>query len=301
MKNITVLLSTYNGEKFLVEQINSLLEQNGVNITIFVRDDGSTDNTKHILSEFESENILTWYEGENLGPAKSFIDLVHRSPDSDFYAYCDQDDIWYENKLLTAITKIRKYDMNEISLYTSTYDVVDVNLNFINKRDMKFDQGLTLPQTIVGKSPSGCTMVFNKKLRDKIKEYSPENIRMHDFWTLLIAEAFHGNIIKDDTSQLMYRQHSNNTVGYGKSFFVRFVRLLKSVIYRKNERKKQVDSLYYGYKNSLPEDSLNIIKCVVNYKKSLLNRFKLIFNKKFYSSSYNRNILFFVSVLLGLF
>jgi rhamnosyltransferase len=301
MEKITILISTYNGENYLIEQINSILNQEGVEVSIFVRDDSSTDSTQDILNELQKKGVLNWYEGENLGPAKSFIDLVHQAPDSDFYAFCDQDDVWYEKKLSNATNEIKKYNMNEITLYTSTYDVVDEDLNFIKKRDMKFNEGLTLPYAIVGKAPSGCTMVFNRKLKEKISEYFPENIRMHDFWTLMIVEAFHGNIITDDTSQLMYRQHMNNTVGFNKGVIIKFKRLFKSAIYGNNERKKQAKELYKGYKANLPSDSLKTLEYVVNYQNSLSNKVNLLFTKEFYTSSFKRNVLFVISVLLGLF
>ena len=95
MNKILILMSTYNGEKYLSEQLNSLLLQENVNIKILIRDDGSTDNTHKILN-FYSSNYpnISWYTGENKGPALSFMDLLFNAPESDYYAFCDQDDVW---------------------------------------------------------------------------------------------------------------------------------------------------------------------------------------------------------------
>ena len=92
MNNICVLMSTYNGGKFLREQINSILNQVNANITLLIRDDGSSDNTLGILKEYEEQNKLTFYSGKNMGPAMSFIDLLFSAPEAEYYAFADQDD-----------------------------------------------------------------------------------------------------------------------------------------------------------------------------------------------------------------
>ena len=92
MKKVTVLLSTYNGEKFIKHQIQSLLAQRGVDLQIVIRDDGSTDETIRILKSFNNNKIKIIKSNENLGPAKSFINLLNIVGDSDYYAFCDQDD-----------------------------------------------------------------------------------------------------------------------------------------------------------------------------------------------------------------
>lgn len=95
MKTVSVLLSTYNGEKYLREQLDSLLVQQGVDLRIIARDDGSKDTTVEILKEYAGKDTrVSFFEGKNVGPAQSFFDLIMKSPDSDYYAFCDQDDVW---------------------------------------------------------------------------------------------------------------------------------------------------------------------------------------------------------------
>lgn len=90
-----VLMSTYNGARFIREQLDSILDQTGeFELDLWVRDDGSTDGTKDILNDYESRGLLRWYTGENLGPAQSFLDLVRRTLGYDWYAFADQDDFW---------------------------------------------------------------------------------------------------------------------------------------------------------------------------------------------------------------
>lgn len=92
---ITVLMSTYNGEKYLKEQLDSILNQEQVDLKLLIRDDGSTDGTVNILKEYENSHTnIKWYSGLNLGCGKSFFQLVLDAPKSDYYAFVDQDDVW---------------------------------------------------------------------------------------------------------------------------------------------------------------------------------------------------------------
>ena len=106
---IAVLMSSYNGEQYIKEQIDSILNQKGkFNIDIYVRDDGSFDNTIHILEDYQKKGLIKFCGGENIGPAKSFLTLLALADGYDFYAFADQDDIWFENKIESAILKIEK-------------------------------------------------------------------------------------------------------------------------------------------------------------------------------------------------
>ena len=104
-------MSTFNGEKYLQEQLNSLFNQENIKLDILVRDDNSTDKTKEILDR----NHIKWYTGKNLKPAKSFFDLIKKSGDFEYYAFCDQDDVWDNKKLYIAIKKLEKCNNNKPS------------------------------------------------------------------------------------------------------------------------------------------------------------------------------------------
>ena len=101
---VAVLMSTYNGEKYIREQIDSILEQSGnFDLDLWVRDDGSKDSTQQILQEYAQQRKLHWYTGENLGAAHSFIDLVRKCKGYDYYAFADQDDYWMTNKIQMGV------------------------------------------------------------------------------------------------------------------------------------------------------------------------------------------------------
>ena len=115
---VCVLISTYNGERFLEEQIASIIAQKGVEVDILVRDDGSSDMTCSLLERWQKEGKLKWYKGENLGFARSFMNLLKTASGYDYYAFCDQDDIWLEDKLQRAVAALEKIE-DKVKLYCS--------------------------------------------------------------------------------------------------------------------------------------------------------------------------------------
>ena len=131
---INVLLSTYNGELYIAEQLDSLLRQTVIdNMKIIIRDDGSTDSTLKIIEEYKSKNSnIIFYRGENLKPAKSFWHLLQNCDEADYFAFCDQDDVWDEDKLEVAINQLKEHD-DVPALYFSDARVVDSELNLLSE------------------------------------------------------------------------------------------------------------------------------------------------------------------------
>lgn len=124
-----ILLSTYNGEKYLPELLESVLAQKDIYVDILARDDGSTDKTVEILKKYDRVKV---YGGNNLKPAKSFLDLIWKADiNYDYYALCDQDDVWKEEKIISAVKCIENID--KPALYSSAVEVVDKDLTFIRK------------------------------------------------------------------------------------------------------------------------------------------------------------------------
>ena len=133
MKKIAVLMCTYNGEKHLQEQINSIKSQKGVSVSIYVRDDGSKDKTIEILKDYQNSGDLIWFQGENIGPAVGFMELLYQTANKDFdyFAFSDQDDIWLDTKLLDAVGKIEKCTNKKYILYKP----INYNYFWINWND----------------------------------------------------------------------------------------------------------------------------------------------------------------------
>lgn len=213
---VAVVMSTYNGEKYIREQINSILDQEDVEISLFIRDDGSNDNTLSIIKEYDMKykNIHLILDGQNLGPAVSFMHLLYQINGYDYYAFADQDDLWKKRKVITGIQSIQ--NINKPALYCSNQilyiDGKETGYRFKSKPPIDY------LSTLFANKISGCTMLFNDQLfhilvNDQTR-VSDEilRLRMHDTWVMLVADLM-GTIVYDSSSYIDYRIHSNNTVG----------------------------------------------------------------------------------------
>jgi len=235
MNKIDILLSTYNGEKYLTKLLESLLDQTVKDFRLVVRDDKSTDNTFRILNDFKTrfDDMIILSSEENLGPARSFSVLIENSK-ADYIFFCDQDDIWISTKIEKQIKTIRKaedkYDRSLPILCHSDLFITDEYLDIISpsyymhighspKRNRPYQ--LALQNSVVG-----CSVAFNKALLEKALPI-PEDIVMHDWWLALVA-SLTGKIIFDPNPLMLYRQHDLNTVGAKRTqnYFKRLSKLL---------------------------------------------------------------------------
>lgn len=243
--NITVLMSTYNGEKFLREQINSIMAQKGVNLNLVVRDDGSKDKTLSILEEYKSKGQLTYYTGSNIGPQYSFMDLLVNSEQNDYYAFSDQDDFWLEDKLYSAISYLKEHN-DKPALYICQTQLTDANLNL--RDNIEVHPKLTFGESLIYSYASGCTFVFNKKLKDFIAAHKiPDKLPMHDIWIILSNMAIDGYTYFDTNAHILYRQHENNEIGLGHGFFFKWHERLIKFCSKNNIRYYQALKLLQTY------------------------------------------------------
>jgi len=212
------LLSTYNGSKFLKQQIDSLYKQTYPNIKILVRDDGSTDATRELLAVEQTKGTIELLEGHtNLGVTLSFFELLRQAAqtDTEYVAFCDQDDVWLPNKIERAISALSTLS-NHPALYCSRLEIVDEQLNPIGRSftPRKIGFGNALVENIA----VGCTMVLNRKAIILLcQQQFPSDVYIHDWWCYLVLSCF-GEIIFDDKALIQYRQHSGNAIGAASSW-----------------------------------------------------------------------------------
>ncbi|OCL91229.1 glycosyltransferase family 2 protein [Aliarcobacter thereius] len=238
---ITILLSTYNGEAYLKEQLDSLFYQTYKNFEIITRDDGSSDDTLKILRLYD---IKVLDRTQNLGAKRSFFELLKFAfmhSDSDYFMFCDQDDIWNDNKIEKTLEKMKEFENfygSELPLLIHTdLEVVDESLKAISNSMWEYEYILpkynSLNRLLIQNTITGCTMLINRELAKKSLDI-PENAIMHDWWIGLVASCF-GNIGSVNTSTIKYRQHGKNTIG-AKGFQVNILRhalsLIKSLIFK---------------------------------------------------------------------
>lgn len=300
MENVTVLMSTYNGEKYIEQQIESILKQKDVNVFLYVRDDGSSDATKSILDRYQSEGKLKWYTGKNLKSSKSFMDLIYSVPlDSEFYALSDQDDFWLEDKLSVAIKKIKSYPKDEPCLYYGKTLLVDENLKRIEQYPTSY-VAKTMRQAIISSGCTGCTACFNRKLIDYLRVGKFNFDLMHDNWIHKVCSALGGNLYYDEQPHMLYRQHGNNVIGGQSSAWKRLKRHVNTAVKNKCYRSNSIISLYKAYKEYMPIENRCACEEILNYHKGL-NRLKIVFDNRYRLGDKRLDCIFIGAVLLGVF
>lgn len=301
LHKISILMSTYNGELYLKDQLESIKNQTIKDYSLLVRDDGSTDMTQYILDKYQSNGYLKWYKGNNLGAAQSFLDLLSNSTSAEYYAFADQDDYWCEEKLEKAIQKLEKY--REIPcLYCSNLTITDENLisESIQYDNSKYYRGLE--SACLYNLATGCTMVFNDKLCALLKRYSPRDIEYHDWWVYIVALAF-GKVIFDENSYIKYRQHEFNVIGFipPKRNFIWGIK--KIIGYgqpiRWNKGRKYLQELYKGYSLLLNESQINLIYNLIYFKENRIARINLCIKSNLSRCGIWKSLFIKFFILLG--
>lgn len=291
---IQILMSVYNGEKYLEQQLDSLLTQKNVEAKILVRDDGSSDNSINILNKYQNENAnISVVFGENIGVIPSFFELIKLSGDYPFFAFCDQDDIWLDDKLDRALAF---FDASEIQMYCSKAQLVDEKLNAIK----------TTHKGVANKSSAmiqniaiGCTCVIDDKMRNFLLQHLPSysEIQMHDSWFYKVAVYF-GKVHFDDEARILYRQHSNNVSGIPKSPLEILNKSMKDA--QGKTYLKELIEFQSVFKNDLSEDDNYEISRYLCAKKNFLKRLKYLFNPYVKKQSLIKNIWFYFQFLFNL-
>lgn len=301
MKKVVVLMSTYNGEKYIETQIQSILKQVDVDIELLVRDDGSTDNTKVILEKYKQEGKLQWYTGENLRPAKSFMDLIKNAPHSDYYAFADQDDYWKPEKLSRAVNILETYDSKKPGLYYGNTLLVDKDLKPLATQTIDRGPFIQINQAVISSNATGCTMCFNKALLEMIQKYEPTYQIMHDGWIHKVCIAIGGNLYFDKKPYILYRQHENNVVGGTSSIKKRWKTRMSNLLHPTNSRSRGIQELVKGYSKFMSNNNLEICLMVAKYKKSLKSRVKLLLNSNIKTGNARIDWMYRTAVILGIF
>ena len=292
--SVLVALATYNGEMYLREQLDSLLRQKGVQVKILVRDDGSKDGTTKILEEYKARGLLDWYTGEHLNVQKGYLDLLRNAPETDYYAFCDQDDVWDEDKLLLAVTELDEMPADKPAMYYCGQRLVDENLQLLSVHRIAADRS---PHTnFLISNVAGCTAVFNRCLVDAVNSASPGFILMHDSWLFKVCLALGGNYFADSAAHINYRQHGGNVAGLNSGIKgkVRQVKRYLEVF----EIQRQCQSLLDCYGDRMTPEYRILTEEICNYNQTIGKWWKLLCSKEFDFKSMSLNCVVKLKILL---
>lgn len=305
-EKVAVIMSTYNGEEFLEEQIDSILAQRNVEVELYVRDDGSSDRTVVILRDYAKQGRLNLFEGKNCGVGNSFMELLYTLGNScDYFAFSDQDDIWMPDKLYCAVAAIRNQKIP--ALYTGNQTLTD---RTGKKLGIRYEEipSTDYHQILCGNLVSGCTMVFNRELycllRDEKRRPSCELLqnRIHDVWVAMVASVT-GAIFFDQESHILYRQHERNVVGAGKKKPWSRVKEIAEKV-RRPEQRCGRSWLAREICRCFPEficDRSRDLQVYGYYKENVKYRLKLLRNSELRQFSHETWVGLAVKVILGLF
>lgn len=295
LKKVVVLLSSYNGEEYIREQIDSILNQIDVDIKLFIRDDGSNDKTTQIIEEYDSNKILL-VKGENIGYIDSFNYLIKNAPVAEYYAYADQDDVWMPEKIISAIKNLNNdFPM----LYAGNALVTDEHLNIKNVFSKREKNYFDSECKILNSGAQGCTLVFNKLLRDKIADFTPGNIWPHDYWITTVC-LFIGKVVYDPKPYMFYRQHLSNVTG-GDLGIKNKVRKQIDAIKRSNTCpwSRMSKDILDGYQNLLEKEDEEMLVALTKYKQNISQKFKLLFNLNFRKESFIKSFVLRILIIIN--
>jgi len=299
---VDILMATYNGEKFISEQLDSIINQDFKDWKLFIRDDGSRDNTLNIIREYLKkypERIeLIDNENKNLGAKLNFGELMKHSKNR-YCMFSDQDDIWLSNKISITLKKMKHleliYGIKKPILVHTDLKVVNQNLQVCNEsywNYMNIDpKRNTLNKALVRNTVTGCTMMINSSLR-KYVQGIPKECKMHDHWLSLVASIC-GIVEIIYIPTILYRQHVNNQVGANKmNFFRKLIKNTKDLKYKFPT--EQAEILYKDYNNFLSQKNNQILKEFIelsNYN-FIKKRYVLLKNNYFTNIMLNRIKMF---------
>lgn len=223
-KKIAVLLAAYNGAEFIAQQLDSLLAQTFSDWRCYIHDDGSTDGTNRIIAEYAKRfpERFTVIEGESTGRACGNFQLLFGAVEAEEYMCCDQDDVWFADKIARTYHCMRKLeaDRSVPCLIYSDQKIADEKLNILEESSDKYQRlhclDTAMSHLVAHNVVTGCTMMVNRALRDLfIKAAGSDKMVMHDWWAALLAAQF-GKMYFIKKPTMLYRQHSLNTLGANK-------------------------------------------------------------------------------------
>jgi len=300
---IYILLGTLNGDKFLVEQLESIYNQNYQNWRLLISDDGSTDKTTKIITNYQKiwgQQKLQFIQGPKEGFAKNFLSMACNSNiKADYYAFCDQDDIWLPEKLSIAVENLNKLPTNSVAMYCGRTKYVDSHKNFLGF-SARFIHPKTFRNALVQSVGGGNTMVFTNQLKLIIESIGVHDISSHDWWVYQIVTGVGGDVIYDLNPYVEYRQHAHALIGENRSinaktdrFFALFSGEFKLAI-----QKNLI--ILMKYKNLFTKENMQTLELFCKLRNSKLkDRIRLLNICGLYRQTWQGTLSLFIAALFG--
>lgn len=297
-KCIQILLSTYNGEKYLKQQLDSFVSQDRFSdIKVLIRDDGSTDGTLDILREYSDKYGFEVIEGHNVGVNESMCRLFSVCDMTcQYFALSDQDDVWLPNKISEAV-KALSDDKENCALFASVSRITDSELKPFGLSTAA-KRGVSFYNAVIENVCPGHTQVFNRALMSELRSVSAEDVSVIDHWIYLLAGAI-GKVYFSGSPTVLHRQHGKNAVGYQTNPIKKFFTRIRRLDFKKPDRVTlQLNYFLKRYENRILKEYSDEAKRFINSTR-FFSRLKYSFTTKLYRQSFMDNIFFRMMFCLG--
>lgn len=302
MKDVQILLSTYNGEKYLREQLDSYLGLSCFDrIKVLIRDDGSTDGTREILLEYRDRYGFEVFFGENVGLNASMHELVMRADDScSYFSFSDQDDVWLPDKIERAVAELSPYMDSKVAvLYAACSTLVDGELKPLGGHTLIPKRGASFYNALVQNVCVGHTQVCNREAIQLLRLGHSDDIMVYDYWVYTLVSAV-GKIIYDEKETTLYRQHSSNVIGYSPSKWSNFkMRLARLKTRRSEQNTRQLRAFLQLYGDKIPSEYEREGRKFLERQRNFFTRLGYIFVTRAYRQTFLENVVFRMMYLFG--
>ena len=303
---VSILLGTYNGELYIQRQLDSIRTQTYQDWVLYISDDGSVDRTLEIINNFSNEfpvgkvNVL---QGPKKGFAQNFLHLLkNRSIQSSYYAFCDQDDIWLDDKLFIALNALSVADNNKnihYQLYGSRTTLVDEKEKPFGESPL-FSRDFNIKNALVQSYAGGNTMVFSRGVKQIFENLTDDlNIISHDWLLYITVAALNGIIVYDEKSSILYRQHNNNLVGSNKGFLSKLNRFNKIFSGEYQNWNRHNYELLEMISDNIPAVNIEIVKLYYKRNNSPFKRAANFLKSGVYRQAKHETFVFFLMAMLG--
>lgn len=300
MCHIEVIMSTFNGEKNVIRQLDSILAQNDVRVSVLIRDDGSTDGTLGLLKQYchEHDNVRVVC-GKNIGWRKSFLSGLKLSEKADYYAFSDQDDVWLPNKLKECVEILENNKSEEPSMVHCNRYSCDEKLRPFDAQSIKIPRPINKKNALTQEYAQGCTIVVNEAAKKLVTRYKPSDLAPHDFWTGLLCYYF-GKVYYND-SRLIYHIRYKNSESDAGNIKAGQKNRLKNLLKKREMYYNPAKDMLEGYSELLTREDKAFLLHVAKSKSSLISRIRIFFDPEFRRISIKGTIMLKLSIALGKF
>ena len=295
-------MGTYNGEAFLGEQLESFATQTFKNCRFIISDDGSSDGTLELISNYQKswgEGRIQVRSGPRQGFCKNFLSLASDPLiQADYYAFSDQDDVWFPTKLENAIKILETYPKNIPVVYCGRTQYMDEHGKLLGLSP-DFVRPMTFRNALLQSVAGANTMVFNQAAKVLFEQFGLVEVPSHDWWTYLIVTGAGGQLYFDQRPQIYYRQHPGALVGENVSILSKFKRasmLFNGVFRRYIEL--NLTALYKAPTLLTPVCQEDLAFFSTLRQASLMRRIQLIWDYRLYRQSRLDTVIMMAAALL---